>query len=84
MNPDCGVKGVIIENTFSSIADMVDVMMPIVSIFKYSMQRIFFPSVERIKFIEQPILFIRGLKDEIVPADQSKALEKAAVRAKFK
>ena len=47
-------------------------------------QRIFYPTVDRINKVTCPILFIRGLKDEIVPCDQSKKLYDAAKSAKFK
>ena len=72
------------ENTFTSIADMVDQIMPHVAPFKIFIQRIFYPTVERINKVTCPILFIRGLKDEIVPCDQSKKLYDAAKSAKFK
>jgi abhydrolase domain-containing protein 13 len=74
MNPNVKVKGIILENTFTCISDMVDSIMPVASIFKKLVQHIFFPSIDRIKYIEKPILFVRGLKDEIVPAEQSKRL----------
>jgi len=77
-------RGMIVENTFTSIADMVDQIMPHVAPFKMFIQRIFYPTVDRINKVTCPILFIRGLKDEIVPCDQSKKLYDAAKSAKFK
>jgi pimeloyl-ACP methyl ester carboxylesterase len=77
-------KGMIVENTFTSIADMVDRIMPHVAPFKFLIQRIFYPTIDRINSVTCPILFIRGLKDEIVPCDQSIKLYETAKSAKFK
>ena len=65
------IKGLIIENSFTSIADMVDTLMPTVSYFKKYIQRVFYPNIDRIPSNTSPILFIRGLKDQIVPCDHS-------------
>lgn len=65
------IKGLILENTFTSIGEMVDSLMPLVAKFKYFIQRLFYPTIDRIDKIECPILFIRGVKDEIVPSDHT-------------
>jgi len=65
------IRGMILENTFTSIGDMVDKLMPLVAIFKSIVQKVFFPTIDRIHKIKQPILFIRGMKDEIVPCDHT-------------
>lgn len=77
------LKGLIIENTFTSIGDMVDNLMPLVAKFKVFIQRVFYPSIDRIPQITTPILFIRGMKDNIVPCNHSERLNKAAVNAPF-
>ena len=46
---------------------MVDNLMPMVVKFKSLIQRVYYPSIDRIPKITAPILFIRGLKDKIVP-----------------
>lgn len=71
MNKGNSLKGLLIENTFTSISDMVDQLMPLVAIFKKFIQRLFYPTIDRIGSITCPILFIRGMKDEIVPCDHS-------------
>lgn len=78
------LKGLIVENTFTSIADMVDQIMPHVAPFKFLIQRIFYPTIDRIGSVTCPILFIRGMKDEIVPCQQSIKLYESAKSAKFK
>ena len=84
MNKGNHLKGVILENTFTSIGDMVDQLMPMVALFKRVIQRIFYPTIDRIGKITCPILFVRGLKDEIVPNDHTKRLMDAAVACQFK
>ena len=59
------------ENTFTSIGDMVDKLMPLVAIFRKFIQRIFYPTIDRVGKITAPLLIIRGLKDEVVPCEHS-------------
>ncbi len=57
---DYPVAGVILENTFTSIADLVDIMFPKISFMKKFIQRNFWPSIDRVNQITKPILFIMG------------------------
>jgi len=54
------VSAVILENTFLSIAAMVDVLMPFVSSVKNLVLRIGWNNDVRIQQLAQPILFISG------------------------
>lgn len=63
---------------------MVDVLMPLVAVFKHLIQKIFYPTIDRIGKVSTPILFVRGMKDEIVPRDHTKKLFDAARDARFK
>jgi hypothetical protein len=63
------IKGFVLENTFTSIQDMVKVIFPVLSFIEF-LHRNFWPSKTRIGAIETPMLFIRSLKDEIVPTEQ--------------
>ena len=83
-NKPHNLRGVIIENTFTSISDMVDKLMPMVAMFKTFIQKIFYPTIDRVSGISAPILFVRGMKDEIVPSDHTKRLYDASTKAKFK
>lgn len=58
--------------------------MPMVAPFKKYIQKIFWPSIDRVGGITSPMCFIRGMKDEIVPNHHSKKLFDAATKAKFK
>ena len=78
------VKAIILENTFTSLSDMVDAILPFLSPFKFLIQRIFYPTKDRIGKVKCPILFIRGLRDEIVPCQQSLVLYSKAKKARFK
>lgn len=72
------VKGLILENTFTNISDMVSAVMPKVAWIKSLILRIDWPSAERIKTIKCPILFIAGTKDELVPPIQMQTLRNNA------
>jgi len=63
---------------------MVDQIMPLVAKFKFLIQRLFYPSIDRIHKISCPILFVRGMLDEIVPKDHTERLYNAASACKFK
>ena len=54
------VAGVILENTFTSIADLIDIMFPKISFMKGAIQRNYWPSITRVGKISQPILFVMG------------------------
>jgi len=73
------IRGLILENTFTCISDMVDQLFPILKFFKRWILRMHWPSIRRIALISHPILFISGLRDEVVPADQMERLFQAAV-----
>lgn len=74
----------ILENTFCSISEMVDHIFPLLSYFKHLIQRIYWPSIDRIPNIKVPLLFIVGLNDEIVPPIHITRLYEAAKNAAFK
>jgi dipeptidyl aminopeptidase/acylaminoacyl peptidase len=63
---------------------MVDKLMPLVARFKFLIQRIYYPSIDRVGNITAPFCVIRGLRDEIVPCEHSKTLYEAASKAQFK
>lgn len=78
------ICGLILENTFVSISEMVDRIFPIFTHFKKLIQRIYWPSIDRIPKIRVPILFIVGSLDEIVPSVHTNKLHEAATSAAFK
>ena len=69
MNHGNHLKGIILENTFTCIGDMVDKLLPLIAPFKFLVQRIFYPTIDRIGKVTCPIMIIRGIKDEIVPSE---------------
>ena len=52
------VAGVILENTFSSISSMVDVIFPKLKMFKNLIQRNYWPTFDRLPHIRSPVLFV--------------------------
>lgn len=78
------IQGLILENTFSCISDMVDRIFPYVSVLKRYLLEIDWNSIESIKTIKTPMLFISGRKDQIVPFEQMDRLYDAAKEARHK
>ena len=78
------IKGLILENTFSSMGDMVDHIFPYLRRVKYFLLRNKWPSKERIKNLKYPIFFISSEKDEIVPSGHMEELYTMASKAAFK
>jgi fermentation-respiration switch protein FrsA (DUF1100 family) len=62
---------------------MVQALFPFLSPFSF-IQTNFWPSITRIVLVKQPILFIRSLRDEIVPTSQMAELIQNALNAEFK
>lgn len=56
------IKGLIVENTFTSISDMVDSKFYFLRPFKFLLRN-FWPSIERIDRIIVPILFVVSMND---------------------
>jgi len=57
--------GVVLESTFSSVRDVVDVAFPILSYFIYL--RYPFDSFNKIKKVSAPVLVIHSLDDRVIP-----------------
>ena len=77
-------KGVIIENTFTTMADLVDVMFPLLKYVKDYLLRTKFETIKIIGKIKRPILFCRSEMDELIPKSQMDALYNMAKGALFK
>lgn len=63
--------GLILENTFTSISDIVDDLLTVISYFKWIVLRIGWDTNSLIKTIKMPILVIGSVEDEIVPSRHS-------------
>lgn len=64
-NPD-SIKALVVENTFTSVPSMVDVLFPVLKYFKFLSRNQWF-SEEKIKHIQIPTLFLSGRKDQLIP-----------------
>jgi hypothetical protein len=60
-------RGLIIENTFTSISAMADILFPYVYYFKHLILRIGWNNDNIVPTLNLPIFYITGDKDEIVP-----------------
>jgi abhydrolase domain-containing protein 13 len=74
------LAGVILENTFSSIDDMVDVVMPFLAPLKRWVLRMHWPTAAVLPTLpaELPVLLISGERDALVPPAMMRSLESAA------
>ena len=71
---DSPFVGLVLENTFTSISDMVDKLFYVVSNFKWLILENFWDTSHIISKIELPILFISGDADELVPCEMTRTL----------
>lgn len=68
------IRGLIVENSFTSIDDMIDIVIPTLKHFKF-LSRNKWNNMEKIQnFVDLPILFISGQADELIPPRQMKML----------
>jgi alpha-beta hydrolase superfamily lysophospholipase len=70
------LKGILVENTFTSISKMVDALMPAIAPFKFLVLTIDWNSEKIAPILHTPILYLAGEKDELVPHSQMKTLFK--------
>lgn len=77
------LRGIVVENTFTSINDMIDKVIPALR-FAKPLNRNNWDSLKRIRSIRLPIMFISGLRDELCPPEHMRILYLNAVAAKFK
>jgi len=74
--------GLILESTFSSIRDIVDVSFPLLS--KFIFLRYSFNSLSKIKNIKTPLLLIHSPDDEVIPYQLGlKLFDRASVEKVF-
>lgn len=73
-NNDIPLAGLIVENTFVSIDDMVDELLPFLSPIKRLLLKNHYDSSKIAPRLKIPILYLAGDADEIVPYSQMKEL----------
>jgi len=76
-------RGLIIENTFTCIEDLANKIFPIFKPFIKYLLKNFWPSLERMPKITQPILIFSAEKDQIVPPEHSELLKNAAKNSSY-
>lgn len=81
---DYQFSGLILENTFTSLDELVDYLMPKIAWMKALVLRNHWSSISRIHSITCPIMFVSGREDELVPASQMDRLYNAATGAAFR
>ena len=84
---DTYLKGVIIENSFTSINEMADAVfgfLKLIPNLKTKMLRLRWKSIDKVKDIQKPIFYISGDQDTLVPTEMTYRLEAATSNSKFK
>ena len=77
-------KGIIIENTFSELGKLVDVMFPFLKYIRKYVLKYKFETSKIIGKIKYPVLFCQSQFDELIPKEQMEELFKNCNSAKFK
>lgn len=80
-NNNISVAGLIVENTFISIAKMVDYLMPLVAPLKPLVLRIGWDSGRIAPQIKTPVLYLAGAADQLVPPPHMQELFSASQKA---
>ena len=77
----------VIENTFTNIDQIADNIFPFLKAvpnLKRKMLRLDWNSLDKIRFVRTPILFIGGAIDKLCPLPMTMALHKAATKTTYK
>lgn len=82
IQPD--IKGLIIENTFLSMDDLVDKIFPFLKHVKKFVLNNHWPSKQRIKNIKLPMLFFMSGEDELIPVAHMEELYSLAENSVYK
>ncbi|CAJ1935401.1 unnamed protein product [Cylindrotheca closterium] len=77
------LAGVIVENTFLSIAKMVDQLMPMIAPLKSLVLRIGWNSCDIVPKLTLPVLYLAGRRDELVPHSHMLDLFKATTKSRL-
>ena len=75
------IKGLIIENTFTSVSDLVSDRYPHIAAIRHILLRNYWPSEQRIASITCPVLFVSGEADELIPPNHMHRLYESAVKS---
>ncbi|KAI8903522.1 Alpha/Beta hydrolase protein [Gorgonomyces haynaldii] len=71
------VDALVVENTFTNLPNLIPSVMPVLKYLTWLCHQKW-PSIDRIKLVSCPTLFLSGLKDELVPPSHMRALYKQA------
>lgn len=77
------INALILENTFTSLLDMIKLEFPILGVFRY-LSRNRWTSNRKISRIRVPILFLSGLRDTYIPPAMMRRMHTLASRARFR
>lgn len=84
VNTKMPIKGLIIENTFSTMGDLVDRMFPIIKKIRKYLLKSKYESINLVKEIKIPVLFCRSENDELIPKEMMDKLYDECRNCRFK
>lgn len=77
------INALILENTFTSLLDMIKLEFPILGVFRY-LSRNRWQSKKRIGDLSIPLLFLSGLQDRYIPPQMMKQMHHLATNSPLK
>lgn len=77
------INALILENTFTSLLDMIKLEFPMLGVFRY-LSRNRWQSKKRIGDLNIPLLFLSGLKDRYIPPQMMKTMHALATKSPLK
>ena len=77
------IAGVVVENTFTNIGEMVDHLMPYIAPLKALVLRMNWDSAKIVPQLQSPILYLAGAMDELVPHSHMQRLYKTSIRSRL-
>lgn len=77
------INALILENTFTSLLDMIKLEFPILGVFRY-LSRNRWQSKKRIGALRIPLLFLSGLRDSYIPPHMMKTMHSLATQSPLK
>lgn len=72
------IRAVIVENTFLSVSHMVDEVLPLLKRIKWLVLRLKWNSEQKARRLTRPVLYISGLRDELIPPWHMRTLYNAS------
>jgi pimeloyl-ACP methyl ester carboxylesterase len=78
------IRGLVLENTFTALIDMIDLVHPYLRTFKWLVTQNRWLSREKIKQLEVPVLLLSGQRDGFIPSRMMNELYERAAQSRLR